>query len=133
MIGLTGLLLLIGFLPFPVQAREDGCKIHPSGDLTGVEDVVNIQAAFDAAGSGTVMLCKGDFYLADSIIVTGFEGTLKGIHSKKTRIHAVTSLGSMFSFSMTDEARLKVEKLAFSTECTMVTALEVFTNDDLTL
>ena len=132
LIGLTSFLLLIGFLPFPVQAH-DVYRVYPSGDLTGVEDVVNILAAFDAAGSGTVMLCKGDFYVADSIEVTGFEGTLKGVHSKKTTVHAVASLGSMFSFSMTDGAGLKVKKIAFSSECDSVTALEIFTNGDLTV
>ncbi len=133
LIGLTGFLLLIGFLPFPVQAQDDVHKVYASGDMTGVEDVVNIQAAFDTAGSGTVMLCKGDFYVADSISIAGFEGTLKGVHSEKTVIHAVASLGSMFSFSVADGAMIKVEKLAFVTEYDSVTALEIFTNGALTL
>jgi hypothetical protein len=80
-----------------------------------------------------VMLCKGDFYLADSITISGFGGTLKGVSSDKTMVHAVGPVGSMFSFNVIDGAKLKVEKIGFVTEYDSVTAIEIYTNGDLTL
>jgi hypothetical protein len=98
--------------------------VYPSGDETGMDDAANIQAVFDAMGSGTIRLAKGDFYLADSVLVSDFRGTLKGSGSGMTVIHIVAALSPALSFGG-DDMSLRIEKLAFETECSGVTALEV--------
>ncbi len=130
LIFFIGLLLLLGFVPFSTNASRDTFIVYPSGDMTGVEDVANIQAAIDAAGADTVKLSKGDFYIADTVSTSGFKGTLKGT-SFKTVIHAVESIDIMFSFNVPDDTNLKVESLSFVAEFDSLTALEIITNGDL--
>jgi len=129
LIFFIGLLLLFGFVPLSTDAGIDAFIVYPSGDMTGLEDVSNIQAAIDAAGSETVKLGIGDFYIANTIVTSGFEGILKGT-SSKTMIHAVGSIDTMFSFNMPSGSNLKVEKLSFTTELDSVTALEIITDGD---
>ena len=132
MVGLTCFLLLLGVFPHPTLAFGAVYKVNPSGDSTGVEDVENIRAALEAAGSGTVKLSKGDFYLADTISISGFDGTLKGVDSKSV-LHAIGAIDTLFAFETLDCSKLTVEKLTFTTELESVTALEIITNGDISI
>ena len=132
LIGLTAFLLLVGLLPLQAIALDDVYKVNPSGDMSGEEDVENIRTALETVGSGSVKLCKGDFYLADSISISGFEGVLKGVDSK-TILHAVGTVETLFTFELVDSSKLSVEKLTFTTELDSVTALEIITNGDVSI
>ncbi len=119
------LVLVFGMVPLAVQGDGMTRVVYPSGDTTGAEDAANIQAAFDALDGGTVMLAKGDFYLSDSIAVSGFQGALKGRGSGMTTVHVIASLAPVFGFDVGDEMSLRVAKLVFEAECDGVTALEI--------
>jgi hypothetical protein len=116
---------MFGMVPLSVQADGATRVVHPSGDTSGVEDAANIQAVFDAIDGGTVRLAKGEFYLADSILVSGFQGMLKGSGSGMTVIHIMAALSPAFSFAAGDDMSLRVEKLAFEADCAGATAIEV--------
>ncbi|MFW9982207.1 MAG: right-handed parallel beta-helix repeat-containing protein [Candidatus Thorarchaeota archaeon] len=124
-LGLVSLVLVLGMGPLSVQGNSVANIIYPSGDMTGMEDAVNIQAAFDAVGSGTVKLAKGVFYLADSIVVSDFQGTLKGLGNGDTIIQVVAAVSPVFSFNVGNHMSLKIAKLTFNTESTGVTAIEI--------
>lgn len=124
-LGLIGLVLVLGMGPLSVRGDGVTHTVYPSGDKNGIMDVMNIQAAFDAVGSGTVKLAKGVFYLADSIVVSDFRGTLKGLGNGDTLIQVVAAVSPIFSFNVGNHLSLKIAKLAVSTECAGVTAIEI--------
>jgi len=124
-LGLLCLVLVFGLVPLSVQGENYAHIVYPSGDVTGFDDVTNIQAAFDSVECGTVKLAKGVFYIADSILVSGFQGTLKGIGNGDTVIQVVAAISPVFSFNVGGDMSLRVAKLAFYTECAGVTAIEI--------
>lgn len=79
------LLFLVNILvvAIPVQAESTiTFTLSPTGDTSGVQDTVNIEAAFDAAvaaGPGSVVeLTAGTFYISRPIVVDDFDGTFRG-------------------------------------------------------
>ena len=70
-------------------ARAD-VVIEPSGDTTGVADADAIENALrDVAPGGTVKLAAGHFYVSESIVIEGFNGTLQGADKDVTIVEAV--------------------------------------------
>ena len=125
MLGFLGLVLVFGMVPLAVQGSSATRVVYPSGDTTGAEDAANIQAVFDALESGTVKLAKGDFYLADSIAISEFQGTLKGRGSGMTVVHIVTALSPVLEFDIGYDMSLRIAKLVFVADSTGSTAIEV--------
>jgi hypothetical protein len=124
-LGVLCLVLVFGMVPLSVQGDGVTHIVYPSGDTTGMQDVMNIQAAFDSIESGMVKLAKGVFYVADSILVSGFQGTLKGLGDGDTIIQVVAAISTVFSFDVGNDMSLRVAKLAFCTEYAGVTAIEI--------
>jgi len=124
-LGLLCLVLVFGMVPFSVQGDGYANIVYPSGDVTGFDDVANIQAAFDSVECGTVKLAKGVFYVADSILVSGFQGTLKGLGNGDTIIQVVAGINTVFSFDVSNVLSLRVAKLTFCTEYAGITAIEI--------
>ena len=124
-LGLLCLVLIFGLVPLSVQGDNYAHIVYPSGDVTGFDDVTNIQAAFDSVECGTVKLAKGVFYIADSIFVSDFKGTLKGLGNGDTIIQVVATISPVFSFNVGSDMSLRVTKLAFCTEYAGVTAIEI--------
>jgi len=70
--------------------------VAPSGDIQGIADADNIEAALDAAkaSGGVVFLTDGDpstvdhYYTSRNVVTTGFSGTLRGEGMANTVIHA---------------------------------------------
>ena len=85
----------------PVAAKHYGSHsfvVAPSGDMTGVTDTANIQEAIDnviAAGKGTVLLGKGDFYLCETLVGANFDGTFKGSGTGKTVLHSIDNFPAL--------------------------------------
>ena len=72
--------------------------VPPSGDITGVTDVQNINDALQNADPGDIVqLEKGIFYLHKSIICWDFSGTLRGAGKNETTIQ--TAPGVIFDVS----------------------------------
>lgn len=97
--------LLLTIMTIAAQAAPP-IQISPSGDTTGYTDQVNIQAAFDAAGSNKktkIRLKRGTFYLNGGVHANGFRGTLSGTGRSNSKVVALGSgdpanRGSVFLF-----------------------------------
>jgi hypothetical protein len=94
-------------------AKKVVIKVAPSGDLTGITDATNIQAALNNAelNGGTVYLTDGhvsteDHYVVSKgiVVLNGFNGILKGEGKNKTIIEAVKKPdGTSFEFNFNSE------------------------------
>jgi parallel beta-helix repeat protein len=85
-------------LAIPVHASNGVVVVSPSGDMTGVTDADNIEAALlSISPGGTVELSTGHFYVSRSISIDGFAGSIMGAGKEDTIIDAVRQ-GPMLGF-----------------------------------
>lgn len=108
LISITILLSLLGTLALSTSLAfsDDDLEIElePSGDMTGITDANNIEAALEVvkASGGTVELEEGCYYVSRPIVVEEFNGVLKGDDMDETVITAVrksSAPGDGFGFT----------------------------------
>lgn len=77
-------------LACPAIASSSVFNVAPSGDVTGVTDANNLEAALTAIEpGGVVQLAAGQFYTSRPIAVDGFNGTIRGAGKYETIVEAV--------------------------------------------
>ena len=79
--------------PTEAHSRQGVFVVDPSGDMSGLTDTANIQAALDAAiatgHKSTIQLGAGDFYICETLVGINFDGTLKGEGTGVTVLHSI--------------------------------------------
>ena len=75
---------LLGLAAAPALANQT-FTVFPSGDVSGVTDWANLNAAFEAANAvtgfgpgSTVELASGTFYIHQPLLISNFSGRFKG-------------------------------------------------------
>ncbi len=65
--------------------------VYPSGDVSGVTDVISVENALASLSSGDILLLEsGSFYINRTIVApVGFNGTVRGISMDETHINPV--------------------------------------------
>ena len=76
--------------------------VAPSGDASGVTDVITIENALAALSPGDVLLLgSGTFYINRTIVApVGFNGTLRGVNMYETQINPVGDNGVPYGLSL---------------------------------
>ena len=79
--------------PTDAHSKNKVFAVAPSGDISGLSDTANIQAAINAAvntGKGSIVYLEaGDFYICETLVGINFDGTMKGAGAGATVLHSI--------------------------------------------